>query len=582
LPAHVIFEDNNTWKDKVMLQNFPDEYQVALDWEWSDWQPHYEGLFNTTLTVYNIDTWLKAWSKVANMLTEVMSRLRVATTVDTNDTAAEAKFQNFMKNINPEIQKQTFALNKKLVNCGLAPNSIKIPLRNIEASIRLFREENLPLIAQLTELDSRYSKLAGAQTVEWEGKEITLRQLMPVFQEQDRAKREKAWLLSQERLRQDREGFNVIWREYMGIRKQMYENADFTNFRDYAWLDRGRFDYTPQDSEEFCDAIAEVVVPATQRRLEIQRQQLGYETLRPWDTQVDPLGRDALKPYATIDELIDRTEAIFQQVDPDLGNYFSTMKNENLLDLDNRKGKRPGGYCTYFPVSERPFIFMNAVGLDGDVRTLLHEAGHAFHGMSNQTSYQMQRRAPMEFNEVASMAMELLAVPYITHAKGGYFNEDDARRYCIDHLDKIINFWAYMAVVVAFQDWIYTHHDDATNPDNCDAKWLELWKLYQGGVDWTGYEDFIVNRWRQQLHIFLYPFYYVEYGLAQLGAVQVWANALQNQADALAQYRAALKLGGTVTLPELFQTAGAKLSFDAATLKAAVDLIEQNMTAMGD
>jgi oligoendopeptidase F len=560
-------------EDKEMLKNFPTNYQEAMDWQWSDWQPHFESLLNTTLTVYNMDAWLKAWSELGEMVSEVMARLRVATTVNTEDKAAEAKFQNFIKNINPEIQKASFELNKKIVHSGLAPDSIKIPMRIIEANIRLYREENLPLIAQISELELRYSKLAGSLTVEWEGKEVTLTQLSPVFQEQDREKREKAWVLSQERRRQEREGFNQIWREFMALRKAIASNADFDNYRDYAWLDRGRFDYTPQDSEEFCDAIAEVVVPAYERQVEQQRRQLGYESLRPWDTAVDPLGRDPLKPYETVTEFIDKTEAIFQQLDPELGAYFSTMKHENLLDLDNRKGKRPGGYCTYFPVSERPFIFMNAVGLDGDVRTLLHESGHAFHGMSAKTSYQMQRRAPMEFNEVAAMAMELLAVPYITEDKGGYFTEEEARRYRSDHLDKIINFWPYMAVVVAFQDWIYTHHEAASDPDNCDARWLELWKIYQGGVDWTGYEDYIVNRWRQQLHIFLYPFYYIEYGLAQLGAVQVWANALKDQANALAQYRSALELGGKVTLPELFSKAGAKLAFDAETLKGAVDLL---------
>lgn len=560
-----------------MLKNFPKDYQIALEWEWVDWQPHFGSLLETTLTVYNIDAWLKAWSDLSEMIMEVQARLRVATTVNTNDAEAEARFQNYTKHINPQIQKHTFEVNKKLVNSGLAPDSIAVPLRNIEASIRLFREENLPLIAQLSELELRYSKLAGSLTVEWEGKEVTLTQLTPISQDLDRSKREKAWLLSQERRYQEKEAFNELWREFMALRKEIAQNAGFQNYREYAWLERGRFDYTPADVEEFCDAIAEVVVPAASRSLERQRQLLGYETLRPWDTAVDPLGREALKPYETMESFIATTEAIFQQLDPELGAFFSTMKNEKLLDLDNRKAKRPGGYCTFFPVSHRPFIFMNAVGLDGDVRTLLHEAGHAFHGMSNKTTYHLQRRSPMEFNEVAAMAMELLAIPYITQDKGGYFSEDDARRYRLDHLDKIINFWPYMAVVVAFQEWIYTHHDEASDPDNCDAKWLELWKIYQGGVDWTGYEDFIVNRWRQQLHIFLYPFYYVEYGLAQLGAVQVWANALQDQAAALKQYRSALEQGGKLKLPDLYAKAGAKLSFTAETLSEAVSLLEKTM-----
>jgi oligoendopeptidase F len=309
---------------------------------------------------------------------------------------------------------------------------------------------------------------------------------------------------------------------------------------------------------------------------------LGYDTLRPWDTQVDPLGRDPLRPFETVAVLAEKAETIFQQVDPELGEYFATMRRESLLDLDNRKGKAPGGYCTGFPVTGRPFIFQNAVGVEGDVRTLLHESGHAFHGFERQKlPYIQQRSSPMEFNEVASMAMELIAAPYLEASKGGYYADADANRARMNHLEGIIAFWPYMAVVVAFQHWIYTHHDTATDPDNCDAKWNELWGRFMKGVDHTGLEQYIPNRWRRQLHIFRVPFYYVEYGLAQLGAVQVWANALQDPAKTLGQYRQALALGGTVTLPELYRTAGAKLAFDAGTLGEAVHLIETTLEKLG-
>lgn len=564
-----------------MFDNLPSDYTVALDWGWEEWKPYFIALQESELQQDTVETWLQNRDRVGRLIGEVASRIRVATTVDTNDEAAENRLRKFMSQIYPEAQKINIELDKKLVASQLAPDSIKIPLRNVEASIKLFNEANLPLISELSELGTRYNKVAAAQTVEWEGEERTLSQMYPLLKSTDREQREKAFHLIEGRIKQDREAHNQLWREYMDVRKQMVQNAGLDNYRQYAWLDRNRHDYSPEDALEFTEAIAEVAVPANERRLQSAKEKLGYDSLKPWDTSVDPDGREPLKAYETIEDFIDTTEQVFQQVDPELGTFFSTMKNEGLLDLENRKGKGPGGYCTYFPLSERPFIFMNAVGFDSDVRTLLHEAGHAFHGFSRgENSYLMQRQSPMEFNEVASMAMELLGAPYLTKEKGGFFTEEEAARYNIDHLRGIISFWPYMAVVVAFQHWIYTHHEEATNPDNCDKKWLELWQKYMKGVDWEGYEDFIINRWRRQLHIFIVPFYYIEYGLAQLGSVQVWANALKNQETALKQYREALELGGTVTLPELYETAGAKLAFDADTLGEAVSLIENTINSL--
>ena len=561
-----------------MFENLPSDYTVALDWGWDDWQPYFNALSETDLTEDNIETWLLNRDAVSRLMWEVSARINVATTVDTNDEVAENRLKKFMGEVNQNAQKVNFVLDNKLVDSGLAPDEIKIPLRNLEASIKLFREENLPLISQLSDLGTRYNKIAGAQTIEWEGEERTLSQMYPLLKSTDRETRKKAYTLIEERLKQDREAHNELWREYMDVRKQQYKNADLDNYRQYAWLARNRHDYTPEDSLEFTEAIADVVVPANVRRLESAKEKLGYDSLKPWDMAVDPEGRDPLKAYETIEDFITKTEHIFNQVDSELGENFSTMKNEGLLDLENRKGKGPGGYCTYFALSERPFIFMNSVGLDRDVTTLLHEAGHAFHGFSRgDTKYLMQRSSPMEFNEVASMAMELLAYPYLTEENGGYFTEDEATRYRIDHLKGIISFFPYMAVVVAFQHWIYANHEEASDPDNCDKKWLELWHKYMKGVDWDGYEDYIINRWRRQLHIFVVPFYYIEYGLAQLGSIQVWANALKDQATALKQYREALALGGTVTLPELYATAGGKLSFDSKTLGEAIDLIENTL-----
>jgi oligoendopeptidase F len=328
----------------------------------------------------------------------------------------------------------------------------------------------------------------------------------------------------------------------------------------------------------FQNAIEQVVVPAASRLYERRRKRLGYDTLRPWDLSVDPSGRAPLKPYDSVSELEEKGSTIFHRVDPQLGGYYDTLRREGLLDLENRKGKGPGAYSTGFDSTKRPFVFMNAVAHYSDVRTLLHECGHAFHAFeAYKLPYYHQRATPMEFNEVASMAMELLAAPYLPESEGGFYSEADAARDRIQHLEKIVFFWPYMAVVDAFQHWIYENHVEASNPDNCDAKWAELWDRFMVGIDFNGLAPDKSNGWHRKRHIHRTPFYYVEYGLAQLGAVQVWKNALSDQAGAVAAYRRALALGGTVPLPDLYRAAGVKFAFDAATLGEAVDLIERTL-----
>lgn len=558
-----------------MSQTVPQDYKVAMDWTWADWLPYYQPLLDADLNADTVMQWLADNDAVQRLYNEVATHIHIAPRLDTTDEQATQRLKRYMSEIFPEHEKVKFQLQQKLVACDCAPAMIRVPLRGVEASIRLYTDANLPLFEQESDIDVRYMKIAGAQTVEWEGKEVTLKQLLTVFQDHDRATRQRAWEAMQARVSQDRAAYNQVWRDFMAVRKQIYQNAGFENYRDYAWLARGRFDYTPQDALNFTEAIAEVVVPANERLIEKARHALGYETMRPWDMDVDAQGREPLVPYDDIATFKQQSEALFKQLDPQLGEQFAIMHRENLLDLENRKGKGPGGFCTYFPLSERPFIFMNGVGLADDVRTLIHEAGHAFHAFAGRAHpYRMMARAPMEFNEVASMAMELLAYPYLSEAQGGYLSVADTARFRAQSLRRVLRGWAYMAMVVRLQHWIYTHHDQASDPDAVDAQWLDLITQYQPGIDWSGYHSYRVNRWRRQLHIFRYPFYYIEYALARLGSVQVWANALNDQAAALQQYRQALSLGGTVTLPELYQAAGATLAFDSATLREAVQLIE--------
>lgn len=561
-----------------MFASFPITAQDAIDWTWEQFQPYANDLLGRDITPETIETFMADYTRFASMLDELYNRFYVAVTVDTTDESAEKHYKDFLENIFPQARMVSNELDRKLLDSGIEPENMAVPLRNIRGDVAIFREENLPLLTQVQKIGTEYDKIIGAQTVMWEGEEKTISQMRPVYQEHDREKREKAWQLANERQLQDREALNDIWLRLLDLRAQVAENADCENFRDYMWQNLHRFDYTPDEALGFFDAIEQVVVPAAERIYNHRREQLGVDQLRPWDLSVDVQLRDPLRPFDSINQLNEGILSIFQQVDPQLGAYVQTMQTEELLDLENRMGKAPGGYCTTFAVELKPFIFMNAVGLHDDVQTMLHESGHAFHAFeAAHLPYYQQHEAPTEFCEVASMAMELLASAYLEDSQGGFYSTPEAARARIEHLEGIIGFWPYMAVVSSFQHWAYLNLNEAKDPAKCDAKWAELWHRFMRGIDVSGLEDWVATGWHRKLHIFQVPFYYIEYGLAQLGAVQVWANSLQDRAKALADYRAALALGNTATLPELFAAAGAKFALDAETLGNAVQLVEQTI-----
>lgn len=565
-----------------MFDQLPTDAAAARSWTWDDIRPYFDALEARPLNAGTLESWLKDWTALSEVLGEVASRARVATTQNTADAEADAYLKFLLDQIIPPVEVAGNRLKNRLLDSGLTPAGMEIPLRNMRAEAELFREENIPLATADQKLGMEYAKITGAQTVEIDGAEKTLTQLTPYFLSEDRPLREKVWTMMMGRWLQDRESVNEVWVKMLPLRHQIAQNAGFGDYRAYTWKAKNRFDYTTEDCYTFHSAIEEVVVPAAQRVLERRKAALGVDSLRPWDLNVDPEGRPALKPFQSDAEFRRKTAAVFHQVHPRAGQYFDIMIEENLLDLENRKNKGPGGYCTRFARVKRPFIFMNAVGVIGDVKTLLHEAGHAFHGFEVvKLPYQQQRGYPTEFAEVASMSMELLSLPYLSGANGeGFFPDEDARRYAVEQFEKIILFWPYMAVVDAFQHWVYTHIAEAQDPMQCDQVWGELWNRFMRGVDWSGYEDAMMTGWHRKQHIFRYPFYYVEYGLAQLGAVQVWANALEDQHKAVEDYFGALMLGTTLSLPNLFAAAGAKFAFDAGTMRRAVDLLEKKIDEM--
>ncbi len=561
-----------------MWDSLPKTVDTALEWDWAHYEPFFSELKSRAISDISVGEWLLHWSEVARIISEVYSRLSVATTVDTNDAQAESRYNTFMESVYPRYATAANDLNEKLVRSELEPAGFDVPLRNLRSDLKIFREANLPLQTEESKLSLEYSKIIGAQTVEWEGKEVTLTQLAPVQQDPNRATRERAWKLTMERRLADRAPLNELWGKFLDLRDEQARNAGLPSYTEYRYQQLHRFDYSPVQAQMFRDAIETVVVPAAKRIYERQSTSLGLESIRPWDTDVDALNRPPLKPFAEIEELNAKTQAIFDNVDSTLGDYFRIMHDEGLLDLENRKGKAPGGYCTYYAVAKRPFIFMNSVGLHDDVQTMLHEGGHAFHAFEgSKLPYFHQEDVPMEFAEVASMGMELLAAPYLSSDRGGFYSAADAARARIEHLESIIKFWPYMAVVDAFQHWVYANLADAHDPVKCDAKWSELWDRFMVGIDYSGMEDIKSTGWHRKLHIYQVPFYYIEYGLAQLGAVQIFGNARKDQAQAVWHYRKALALGGTVTLPDLFGAAGVRFAFDVETLGSAVALVEQTI-----
>jgi len=563
-----------------MSHILPKDSSQMKDWSWNNYIPFFDYLEDHNLTLENVSDWMKYWSNLSELIGEVGTSVYIATTVDTTDEEAKARFHKFLEEISENVSSRNQVLKIKFLKSELSPDNFSIPLRGMKSEVELFSEENLPLLTSDAKLSKEYDAIIGSQTVKWNDEELTLTQLSPVMLETDRDKREKAWKLAANRRIEDRKSINDIWKKVLKIRMSIAKNSGYEDYRAWRWEYLKRFDYTPEDCLTFHNSIEKVIVPLADKLLKNRKEALGLDKLKPWDLSVDIFGRDALAPFNDAEELEEKCHNIFNSVDPVLGKHFQIMREKNLLDLGNRKGKAPGGYCTEYPFQRLPFIFMNAVGTHSDVQTMIHEGGHAFHVFeSADLPYSSQRDVGMEFAEVASMAMELLASPFLTEKDGGFYTRQESGRARIEHLEKIIMFWPYMAVVDAFQHWAYTNPEKALNPDNCDLEWTKLWKRFQMSehIDYSECEDIIATGWHNKLHIYHVPFYYVEYGMAQLGSIQIWGNSLKDEKKAIQDYRKALSLGGNATLPELYQAAGAKFSFDDKTLEYAANLIEEQI-----
>jgi oligoendopeptidase F len=547
--------------------------------EWPQIAPLFDQLESRAAnckTVPALERWLLDWSELSAALDEESSRRYIAMTCHTDNPDAEKAYLHFVEHVEPQLKPRQFALENIY---AAHPQREKLPQprfqvfdRDVKNHVELFRPENVPLETEEAKLSQQYQKLSGSLTVRFRGEEKTLVQMGRYLEEPDRPLRQEAWELVAKRRLQEAEKFDEIFDAMLKLRAQIAKNAGFENYRDHAFRRLGRFDYTPEDCGRFHDAVEKEIMPIVRGLQAKRRKQLKLEKLRPWDLAVDPLNRPPLKPFVRVDEMVSHTQKIFDRLDGELGGGFQKMQDLRLLDLDNHKGKAPGGYQSTLSEARVPFIFMNAVGLHRDVETILHEAGHAFHALAaRDEDLYPYRSAPIEFCEVASMSMELLGNGFIEE----FYSDADASRARRVHLEGIVGIFPWIATVDAFQHWIYTHANHTR--DERAAAWLELMDRFGGEVDWSGHEEARAHLWHRQLHIFQHPFYYIEYGIAQLGALQVWANSKRDPAKALNDYKKSLALGGSRPLPELFQAAGCKFEFSAKTIQPIAKMLRDEL-----
>ncbi|HEY0009981.1 MAG TPA: M3 family oligoendopeptidase [Tepidisphaeraceae bacterium] len=570
----------------MVAQSKPRRNFVPVDFDPADWsqiEPLLARLQSAQpASPAELEAWLAQLSELTAAVDEHGARKYIDKSCHTEDKAIEAAYMHFVEEIEPKLKPAFFALQKKFLDSpyhtALTGQRYEILKRKWQADVDLFRPENVALETQITRLVTDYDKISGAMMVEFEGKQLTMPQLGRYQERVDRDLRQRAFEAGAKRRLQDRERIEKLFDEILPLRRQIAKNADCEDYREFTWKALKRFDYTPADCDQFADAVEKAVVPLV-KTLDQQRMEvMGLDTLRPWDLSVDPKNREPLHPFAEndIEGFVTKTRQMFERMSPALADEFETLRTHNNLDLDSRRGKQPGGYQSSLEESQQPFIFMNAAGAQRDVETLLHEGGHAFHFLAAAANEPLVflRSAPMEFCEVASMSMEALGSEHYDI----FYSPEDAARAKRTYFEGVIRILPWIAIIDQFQHWIYTH------PDHADAErekvWLGLLTRFGSIVDWSGYEDVKAASWQRQLHLFHVPFYYIEYGIAQLGALQLWMKAKEDPQRALANYRSALKLGGTRPLPQLFSAAGLRFDFSRQTIEPLMNAIGEELESL--
>lgn len=557
----------------------PKEFEVK---DWASLEPYFKELAERPInSVEDLERWLKDTSELEAAVSEDSCWRQIKMTCDTENKELEESFNFFMMEIQPRIQPFADTLNKKLVASPfvseLEPKKFFTFLRNVKKNIDLFREANIPIQAEINVDAQKFGMISGKMTVQVNGKEYTLQQAAKFLEDPDRTLREEVYRKINERRLKDKEELNQLYSGLLHKRHQIASNAGFQNYRDFRFVELGRFDYTKEDCYQFHDAVKLHVMPLVSQIYEAKRKKLGLDTLRPWDIEAEPVGITPLHPFSTGEELIEKTIRCFNAMRPFFGDCLKKMKTLGHLDLESRKGKAPGGYNCPLAESGAPFIFMNAAGQLDDVTTMVHEGGHAIHSfLAHDLELNGFKEYPTEIAEVASMSMELFSMD---HWQVYFDNAEELNRAKEQQLERVITIFPWIATIDKFQHWAYE------NPDHTLEERAENWlriadEFSSSAIDFSGLEEYRRYGWQRQLHLFEVPFYYIEYGIAQLGAIGLWQQYKQNPEVAINNYITALDMGGTRTLPELFRAAGLEFNFSPSYISGLMQFVKQELDGL--
>jgi oligoendopeptidase F len=564
---------------KLQRHFLPADFVVT---DWPALEPFFAELANREINSREaLQEWLSNLSELESVISEDACWRQIKMTCNTEDSSLEAAFNFFCLEIQPHIQPYADRLNRKLMESPfiseLDQHLYFTYLRTVKKNISLFRESNVPLLAEMSVLQQQYGVIAGKMTVEINGQEYTLQQATTFLESNDRSLRESVYRKIQERRYQDREELDGQYTRLVGMRQQIAVNAGFENFRDYKFVELGRFDYSKDDCFQFHEAVRLHVLPLVNRIYERKKEKLKLDVLRPWDLEAEPAGIQPLRPFKNGKELYEKSVQCFEKLHPYFADCLRKMNELGHFDLESRKGKAPGGYNCPLAETGAPFIFMNAAGQMGDVTTMLHEGGHAIHSfLTHDLALQAFKEYPMEMAEVASMAMELISM---SHWDVFFDDKHELKRAREHQLERVITLFPWIAMVDKFQHWVYEHPGHTSSERT--AYWNQILKEFSSpAIDFSGLESYRSISWQRQLHLYEVPFYYIEYGIAQLGAIGIWKHYQQNAAAAVEQYIKGLSLGGMQTLPALYEAAGLRFDLSPAHIKTLMEFVAEEMNRL--
>ena len=559
------------------IRNFlPQDFVVST---WDKLEPYFNQLLERDLQdVSDLEKLLQDRTELEAVLEEDFAWRYIHSRGDTESAEKQARYNDFVENISPPMSPLSDKLNRKIYECDcfsdLDGKVYKTYIRSLKSSIEIFRDENIPVFTELSKLKTEFNQISGRQTIVWNGETLTMEQASSKLKDPDRKTREEIYKLMSERRSEDFQSLDDLLDELITKRQVVARNADYKNFRDYQFTALERFDYTPEDCENFYVSVRDAIVPVVRKIQQKRAKKMGLEKLKPWDLKVDASGLSPLKPFKNSRELIDKTAACFAAIKPIYGEFIETMDQMGHFDLESRTGKGPGGFN--YPLYECgvPFIYMNSVGSQRDLETMVHEGGHAIHSfLTQELSLNEFKNTPSEVAELASMTMEMISMPFWDHF---YDNSDDLARAQEEKIEDAILTLPWVVMVDQFQNWLYLN--DGHTPEDRVNRWNEILDDFDTGmIDYTGFEAARGRSWQSQLHIYTVPFYYVEYGFAQLGALALWKNFCEDRDKALAGYENFMKLGYTKTIPAIYEAAGIEFRFDSDYIKQLIDFTAQQV-----